>query len=168
MEWMILPLRRYAQFSGRSQRKEYWMFILLSFIVSIVLSLIDTSLGLGGRTTDFAGRGANGFSAGAYTRGGVLSSIWSLVILVPSLAVSVRRLHDIDRTGWWMLGIFGLFVCGAVLLFAVPIAGGLLVAAGGVMSIVLLVWFCLDGTRGANRFGMDPKGHTADLQETFN
>jgi uncharacterized membrane protein YhaH (DUF805 family) len=168
MEWMILPLRRYAQFSGRSQRKEYWMFALLNIIASIILSLLDTALGLGGHVNDYATQSAGGFAAGAYGRGGLLSSIWSLAILLPSLAVAVRRLHDIDRSGWWLLAPVLPILLGVILTFASAfLLGGLLMLAGGISAIVLLVWACMDGTRGPNRFGPDPKGTHVDLQETF-
>ncbi len=168
MEWMILPLRRYAHFSGRSQRKEYWMFVLLNILVSFVLSIIDSVLGLGGHINDYATHGANGFAAGAYSRGGLLSAIWSLAILVPSLAVSVRRLHDIDRSGWWLLAPILPVMLGMIFLFLSSfLLGGLLMAAWVIVVIVLLVWLCMDGTRGPNRFGPDPKSVIADLQETF-
>ncbi len=178
MEWMILPLKRYAQFSGRSPRKEYWMFVLFNIIVSIVLSLVDSVLGLGGHTSSYSASGAGGFAAGAGTTGGILSSIWSLAVLIPSIAVGVRRLHDIDRRGWWLLVpivTFLLAIFPVALRVANPlaispgfgIATGILVLIGGIMSIVLLVWACMHGTRGPNRFGPDPYAPMDDLHETF-
>jgi uncharacterized membrane protein YhaH (DUF805 family) len=118
MGWYIEALKKYAVFGGRSRRKEYWYFVLFSVIVSLVLSAIDALLGTFGSTNV-----------------GLLGGIYGLAVLIPSIAVSVRRLHDIDRTGWWVL--IGL----------VPVIG----------TIVLLVFAVLDGTPGENRFGPNPK-----------
>ena len=120
MNWYIEALKKYAVFSGRSQRKEYWFFVLFSLIVTLVLSLIDGSLGL--------------FDAESGI--GVLSGIYSLGVLVPSIAVGVRRLHDTSRSGWWLLISF------------VPLIG----------VIVLIVLMALDSEPGDNRFGPNPKG----------
>jgi uncharacterized membrane protein YhaH (DUF805 family) len=119
MSWFIEALKKYAVFSGRSRRKEYWYFVLFVVIISIVLGMIDGLLGTYHRST------------GA----GLLSSIFSLAVLIPSIAVSVRRLHDIDRTGWW------------VLISLVPLVGW----------IVLLVFHVQDSTPGPNRYGPNPK-----------
>jgi uncharacterized membrane protein YhaH (DUF805 family) len=118
MDWYIGVLKKFADFSGRARRKEYWMWALFYIIGVIVLSIIDGILGL---------RAANGL--------GLLSGVFMLLNLVPSIAVGVRRLHDRDMSGWFML--LGL----------VPLAG-----------IALLVIFCLEGTRGSNKYGPDPKG----------
>ena len=118
MGWYLEALKKYAVFGGRSRRKEYWYFVLFSLIVSLVLSAIDALLGTFGSTNV-----------------GLLGGIYGLAVLIPSIAVSVRRLHDIDRTGWWVL--IGL----------VPVIG----------TIVLLVFAASDGTPGENRFGPDPK-----------
>lgn len=180
MEWMILPLRRYVDFRGRSRRKEFWMFVLFTMIVSVILSILDSMLGLGGSAGSFTNRSANGFAAGAGTSGGVLSGLFSLAIIVPSIAVSVRRLHDIDRTGWWLAIVYGLLIVGVGVLAGAAwiatnqgtVTGGallapVLVGLGGIGMIVLFVWACLDGTRGPNRFGPDPKSAMPDLAETF-
>ena len=124
MDYMLMPLRRYAEFSGRSRRKEYWMFILGVIIVAVVLSIIEGILGL------------TGMIGGAY---GPLTTLFMLAILVPGIAVQVRRFHDQDKSGWF------------VLLGLIPILGGLIV----------LVFMCLEGTKGDNRFGPDPKGANA-------
>lgn len=120
LDWMTMPLKRYTDFSGRSRRKEYWMFVLGVFIVAVVLGIIEGILGL------------SGMVAGAY---GPLTAIFLLGIIVPSIAVQVRRFHDQDKSGWF------------VLLALIPFLGGLIV----------LVFMCLEGTKGANRFGPDPK-----------
>ena len=120
MEWATLPLKRYAEFTGRSRRKEYWMFTLLAIGIYIVASILDRIAGM------------NGMIAGRY---GPITVLVALGLLVPSIAVSIRRLHDSDRSGWWLL--LGL----------VPMVG----------EIIVLVFMVLKGTRGANRFGADPR-----------
>ena len=110
---------KYVDFSGRARRSEYWYFALFSFLLGIVTSVIDAVLGTGYDDTT----------------GGLVNSLGSLVLLLPSLAVAVRRLHDIGRSGWWFL------------LVVIPIIGW----------IVLIVWFCTDTKRGENKYGADPK-----------
>lgn len=128
MEWMLMPLRRYADFSGRSRRKEYWMFALFNVIVMIGIGIIGAVLG--GFTPGDSGEMS--FSSGLMLG---LIGIYSLAILVPALAVQVRRFHDQNKSGWF------------VLLGFIPYIGGLIV----------LVFMCLDGNKGENRFGSDPK-----------
>ena len=123
LSWYLEALKKYAVFSGRSRRKEYWYFVLFNIIVSIVLGWIDALLG----------------TRGSYAGAGLLSGIYGLAILIPSLAVTVRRLHDIDRSGWW------------ILIALVRLIG----------AIVLLVFALLDGTPGTNRYGPNPKEATA-------
>ena len=145
MDWMLLPLKRYAQFSGRSRRKEYWMFVLFLVIVYIIAMILDSLLGFG-TTTRYADVTNSGAAMGFNSSGGIITLLAMLALLVPSLAVAVRRLHDTDRSGWWLL--IGLL----------PLVGG----------IVLIVFYCLDGTKGPNRFGPDPKGENpAELAERF-
>ncbi|MBA2936421.1 DUF805 domain-containing protein [Sphingomonas sp. CGMCC 1.13654] len=179
MEWMILPLKRYAQFSGRSPRREYWMFFLFNIIVQIVLTFLDNVLGLGGHSSSYDSAGANGYAAGGAASGGILSGLWSLAILIPSIAVAVRRLHDLDRSGWWLVAPMILIPIAMVAALgrlgdnaAASMAGfGIFFLVMGlaavVMGIVLLVWFCMHGTRGPNRFGPDPYAAMDDLHETF-
>lgn len=126
LDWMLMPLRRYADFNGRSRRKEFWMFLLGVIVASIVIGIVESILGL------------TGMVFGVY---GPLTTLFFLAIIVPYIAVIVRRLHDQDRTGW------------LALLLLVPI-----------VSLVLLVFMFLEGTKGPNRFGEDPKGGAA---ETF-
>ena len=128
MEWYLKGLRQYADFKGRSRRREYWMFTLVSFVVALVLDVLDYVLGLM----------VNGF--------GILGLIYLVAVIVPSTAVSIRRLHDINRTGWWEL------------LVLVPILGWL----------VLTVFAVIAGDQGSNRYGPDPKaaqddGHAAPM-----
>jgi len=131
MEWMLMPLRRYADFSGRSRRKEYWMFALGIFLIAVIPVTLLYIVAL-----------AAAFGSAGGAGGGILVTLLSLVILllslaliVPAIAVQVRRFHDQDKSGWFVLINF------------VPYVGGL----------VVLVFMCLEGTRGPNRFGPDPK-----------
>jgi uncharacterized membrane protein YhaH (DUF805 family) len=133
MHWMLLPLRRFADFRGRSRRMEYWMFGLFLVIGSMVAAALDSGLGLG-RTVTVVDSAPGFWSQAMYTETGWITRIFVLAMLIPSLAVSIRRLHDIGRSGFWLL--IGL----------VPLAGG----------IVLLVFFLTGSQRGANRWGPDP------------
>jgi uncharacterized membrane protein YhaH (DUF805 family) len=112
MNWFVAVIKKYAEFSGRARRKEYWMFVLFYVLIAIGLSVVESLLG-------FAG---------------ILSGIFGLALLLPSIAVTIRRLHDTDRSGWWILIGF------------VPFVG----------FIVLLVFMCLVGSSGSNPYGSDP------------
>ena len=90
MEWMLMPLKRYADFSGRSRRKEFWMWYLFVMIMYFVLMYLDAALGLGGTATGYAEGGSVGFNM----TGGLLTLLFMLAILVPNIAVAVRRMHD--------------------------------------------------------------------------
>ena len=118
MNWYLEALQKYAVFSGRSRRKEYWYFVLFNILISIVLAVIDRAIGSSGH--------------------GILGGIYSLAVLIPGLAVTVRRLHDTDRSGWWLL--LGL----------IPVIG----------AIVLFVFVLGDSTPGANQYGANPKETT--------
>lgn len=174
MEWMILPLRKYAQFSGRSRRMEYWMFVLFVVVVSAILQAIEGVLGISERATasPIVGVGGNG----------PLSGIFGLVVLVPGIAVAVRRLHDINRSGWWILAPVGvaLIVIGAAVAWifqASTSGGGSTAGMFGSIGLLLLVYFavligwiitmCLPGTKGPNRYGPDPKNPDGDLESVF-
>ncbi len=116
MQWYLEVLKKYAVFDGRAHRTEFWMFTLVSTIISIVLSILDAILGTNGSGI------------------GVLGAVYSLAVLPPSLAVSVRRLHDIGRQGLWLL------------LVLVPIVGW----------IVLIVWYAKAGDPSPNAWGRNP------------
>lgn len=176
MEWMLMPLKRYADFQGRSRRMEFWMWILFTLIVGLVLGVIDGILGfrLGpSSSSSFSSGGSAGFST--FTSIGILGLLWSLATLVPNIAVAMRRLHDTDRTGWWLLLPVIPYVIGLVIMLGAAASRNLgLIAIGGIFSliglvgaIVLLVFYCLPGTPGPNRFGPDPLGATGDLAQTF-
>ena len=129
MDWMILPYRRYFDFSGRSRRKEYWMFTLFMLIIAFGIFLIG---GLFSGSAIEAGE--TSATAGIAF---ILFAIFICLSVIPSIAVTVRRLHDQDRSGWWWWIQF------------IPFG-----------SLVLLVFMCLDGTPGQNRFGPDPQNRT--------
>ena len=112
MNYYLDVLKKYVVFSGRARRKEYWMFTLFSFIVDVVLVVIDSFIGMQ-----------------------ILSGVYALAVLLPTLAVAARRLHDTGRSGWWLL--FGI----------IPVVGW----------ITLLVFMCLDGEQGENKYGYNPK-----------
>ena len=118
MNWYTGVLKKYAVFSGRARRKEYWMFVLINIIVSVVFVAIDNVIG----TASDSGTG-------------VLSGLYSLAVLLPTLAVLVRRLHDTNRSGWW------------ILINLVPFIG----------SLWLLFILASDGTPGDNSYGSNPK-----------
>jgi uncharacterized membrane protein YhaH (DUF805 family) len=93
---------KYATFSGRARRSELWWWVLFVIIVSAVLAVIDTLLGwrFGSTTVTTTVNGVTTNSPGPKA-GGVLESIWALVILLPGISVAVRRLHDTGKSGWW-------------------------------------------------------------------
>jgi uncharacterized membrane protein YhaH (DUF805 family) len=117
MHWYTDVLKKYVEFSGRARRQEYWMFFLISFIISTVLSGIDRAIGTNSSS------------------GGLLQGIYGLAVLLPTIAVNIRRLHDTNRSGWW------------VLLWLIPILGW----------IPVIVFLAQDGTPGDNKYGPDPK-----------
>jgi uncharacterized membrane protein YhaH (DUF805 family) len=119
MHWYIEALKKYFDFSGRSRRREFWLFYLFFLIINIVLVIIEQALGMRSSVSGI----------------GFLSTVYSLLLLIPSISVTVRRLHDTGRTGWWIL--IGL----------IPLIGG----------IVLLVFMLLDSQPEANEYGPNPK-----------
>ena len=145
LEWMIMPLRRYADFKGRSRRKEFWLFALLNVVVFTLVTILSMVIGGASMMTQMANSAGNPMAVyGALFSGvGLLLAVWWLATVVPNVAVGVRRLHDRDMSGWWYLG---------------GIVGGFIPFVGILASIGLVVLFCLEGARGPNRFGPDPKG----------
>jgi len=119
MQWYLDVLKKYAVFHGRARRQEFWMFTLISFLISVVLSILDNILG-----TRAEGTGT-----------GLLAGLYSLAVLLPSIGVTIRRLHDTNRSGWWIL--IGLVPC--------------------VGWIILLVFCATAGVPGENQYGPDPK-----------
>jgi uncharacterized membrane protein YhaH (DUF805 family) len=145
MEWATLPFKRYAEFTGRSRRKEYWMYTLLVICAAIVAYLVDSLLGLPKILAVY----------------GPLFLLLELVVLVPSIAVGIRRLHDTNRSGWWLLICYG----PALVSMLLPLVGIVNLGLAMILSIVtligaivLIIFFVLEGTRGPNQYGPDPKG----------
>lgn len=135
MSWMLLALRRYADFTGRSRRREYWMLVVLC-LVAIAAAGIAMIV-----------------AAGSFRSGEEMASrftVWAgfalLPLIVPLIAVTVRRLHDLGLSGWWVLA----FVIGAT----IP-------AIDTIVALGQLVVMAIPGRRGANRFGGDPKAASA-------
>ncbi len=112
MEWFLKVIRQYADFSGRARRKEYWMYFLFYIIFYLVLFAIDMVLKIG-----------------------ILALIYALALLIPSIAVSVRRLHDIGKSGWF------------ILIALIPAIG----------AIILLIFMVTDSNPGDNQYGPNPK-----------
>lgn len=118
MEWYIKCWKNYAVFQGRARRKEFWMFALINWVICIALSFLC------GLLVDSLG-----------TLAQVPYGIYALAILIPSLAVAVRRLHDINKSGWWYFIIL------------IPLIG----------AIWFLVLLCTEGDKGDNKYGPNPK-----------
>jgi uncharacterized membrane protein YhaH (DUF805 family) len=171
MHWMFLPLKRYAEFSGRSRRTEYWMFFLFQILIMVAFWIL---MALAGGSALMMGSDPNALAAA----GGFVMIVFalyglvSLALIIPAIAVTVRRLHDTNRTGWWVLAPIAGYVImlvGAVMAASSPDnpgLGGVLAMVGGiaalVLALVLLVFMFLEGTRGPNNYGPDPKGEQLD------
>ncbi len=123
MGWYIEVLKKYVVFNGRARRKEYWYFVLFNMLIGIAVSIIDCITG----------------TFNPQVGAGILGGLYSLAVLLPSIAVSVRRLHDTNRCGWWLFIAF------------VPIIG----------AIVLIVFFVSDSNPEENQYGPNPKAATA-------
>ena len=155
MKWFIKGIRNYVNFSGRARRAEYWNFVLFATIFSVLFYLVDIVL--------FGGDVLSGQKLS------VFSSLFSLFIFLPNLAVSVRRLHDTDRSGknlmWFYIAAFVWIVlavlCLVIFMANIPDILGVIMLIGGlgilVWGIFFLVWFCTPGTPGDNKYGPDPK-----------
>lgn len=112
MSWYLQSMKKYADFGGRASRKEYWMFFLVNIIILIALIAIEAAAG----------------------GPGILAVLYNFGVIIPNLAVAMRRLHDTDRSGWY------------ILISLVPL-----------VNLVLLFFMCQDSSPGANRFGANPK-----------
>lgn len=128
MDWYLGVLKKYADFNGRARRKEYWMFFLFNMIFAIIAMVLDNILGVSFGETGI----------------GPIYLLYFLAILIPSLAVVVRRLHDTGKSGWF------------ILLGFIPLVGG----------IILLVFMILEGNAGPNQYGPDPKEVNASVLKT--
>lgn len=121
MEWYLKVLKQYADFNGRARRKEYWMFVLFNFLFVFAAFSLDMILGSANQTLGV----------------GLIVGFYNLFVLIPSLAVAVRRLHDLGKSGWMLLVSF------------IPLVGG----------IWLLILFLTEGNPSANKYGENPKAH---------
>ena len=121
MNWYLEVLKKYTVFEGRARRKEYWFFILFNVLISMALAFIDRLMG----------------NVDPETGLGLFSGIYALGVMIPGMAVSVRRLHDTGRSGWWLL------------INLVPVIG----------AIVFLYFMVLDSTPERNEYGPSPKGN---------
>ncbi len=119
MNWYLAVLKNYAVFSGRARRKEYWMFVLFNMIFAIVAMILDNVLGIAMEGIGY----------------GPIYGLYVLAMLIPSIAVGVRRLHDVGKSGWFMF------------IALIPIVG----------AIWLLILVCTDGIAGSNEYGANPK-----------
>ena len=175
--WALRPLKRYAEFSGRSSRAEFWWFFLFVIIIYVGVLFIMGAMGAGVSSMN---PGAS-LVAGTFSGSVLVVILFWLLLFIPTLAVQIRRLHDINRTGWWLGGFWLLYVIYMGLTFSLmanamrnPAAPsntggfaaiGIFAIAFFVYSIVLLVFFCLRGTTGANKYGDDPYG--PDVEQVF-
>lgn len=154
---------KYARFSGRAPRSEYWWWFLFVLLVTVGVSFISTILGIG---------------MGSKLVSPALNGLLDLFFLLPNISVAIRRLHDTNRSGWWYVAPFILTLFVAAIMIPVLIRmgenheqgydtmdginssvfllAGVLGIIDGILGIVLFVWFCMRGTKGANRFGPDP------------
>jgi uncharacterized membrane protein YhaH (DUF805 family) len=119
MEWFLKVLRQYADFNGRARRKEYWMFILFNMIFGFVAMLLDNLLGIADPVIGY----------------GAIYGLYTLALIIPGIAVAVRRLHDLGKSGWMLLIAF------------IPLIG----------AIWLIVLMCTDSNAGENQYGANPK-----------
>lgn len=126
MNWYLDVLKKYADFSGRARRSEYWYFYLFNTLISFAIGMVDGIFG-------FIGEFGIGMLGGIYT----------LLVLIPSIAVGVRRLHDTNRSGWWLL------------IALIPLVG----------AIILLVYLVQDSDQGENQYGPNPKEFSEDLSD---
>lgn len=128
MKWYLKVLKQYADFNGRARRTEYWMYLLFNLIFLFAAAVLDNILGL-----KFSPEIPYGF----------IYMIYALAVFIPGLAVTVRRLHDVDKSGWFIL--IGL----------IPFVG----------AIWLLVLYCTEGTPGTNQYGVNPKENFNEINE---
>ena len=152
IDWAKRPIQKFADFNGRAPRAEYWWYVLAILVCTIVVSIVESILGL------------NQMVFGVY---GPITLLLALATLVPSIAVTIRRLHDTGRSGWWIL----IAVIPYLILAYLTVQATMAAAAGDMSSvamlgmvtlvalaggIALLVFMILPGNKGDNRYGADP------------
>lgn len=152
VQWAFLPLEKFFQFHGRSPRAEYWWFWVLCLVLGVITGLFDELAGLNDPSAPFT-----------------LTTPVSFVLLIPSLAVTVRRLHDINKSGWVMLGYFIALYVPFILVFLTPVGWILLftlgetivwIAVGAMMitAVKFVLLMATDGSPGDNLYGPNPYG----------
>jgi uncharacterized membrane protein YhaH (DUF805 family) len=185
--WAITPLKRYAEFSGRSSRAEFWWFMLAMLVCWLAIwFLLVGSLSVSSMAVS-EGEAPSAGAFGAIGGGMIFMGLFWLALIIPTISVGVRRLHDSNRSGWWLGAFYLLYAVYIVMLFG-SMAGAMSAAMSGgteppapnmgmlagtgilglvifIYAIVLLVFYCLPGTKGDNRFGPDPYG--ADVEKVF-
>lgn len=150
IDWAMRPIHKYADFSGRAPRSEYWWYTLAMVVVAIVISIVESIVGLDS----------------VFATYGPLSLLFMIALILPGLGVTVRRLHDTSRSGWWILIAmvpYAIVIVMAGMAAASGSMGGLAVAGMlGIVAligaVVLLVFMVLPSTPGDNRYGPNPFG----------
>lgn len=156
VEWALRPVKRYAQFSGRAPRAEYWWFYLATIMIGFVAEILDGSL-----SSDDVGW---------------LSLVINLALIIPSIAVTVRRLHDTNKSGWWLLAVVVPATVAGALAVGTALEGTesfsptapfmISIFAAVIAAVVLFVFMVLPGADGPNNYGEDPYGPD-HLEEVF-
>ncbi len=158
MNWYMAVLKKYFVFSGRARRKEFWFFVLFSTIISILLSVVDVMVG----------------TYNTFSGTGLLSQLYSLAVFIPYIAVTVRRLHDINKSGWWIMmplgviiivGIFAAIVIPSMGENASPVVGVFIGLVSLASMITMLVFLVTDSDQGPNKYGENPKNN---MEPVFN
>lgn len=179
VDWAMRPLKRYAQFSGRAPRAEFWWFFLFTMIIYLIVWFVI--LGAVGGLASSQTEPTAGI-LGAFGAGAIFIVLFWLALLIPTIAVQVRRVHDLNRSGWWIGGFYALYAVYMATTFGTVFAAAgaadpsqvnvgsmigtmILGLAFMIYAIALLVFFCLPGTKGPNRYGEDPYG--SNLGEVF-
>lgn len=161
MDWALRPLKKYAVFRGRASRSEYWWFYLFTIVLSVVTSVMDVVVAMALNIEDFS----------------PISTLTSLALAVPSVAVTARRLHDTDRSAWWLFIItISVVIFAAAIIYeavganssadTIPPTAVVGIVGVAIAAIILMVFLVLPGTRGPNRYGPDPYG-PGNLEEVF-
>lgn len=165
-DYFIFCFKNYAKFSGRARRSEFWFFVLFNFVISSALNVVSQSLWYATDSYAFLS----------------ISYIYSLAVAIPALAVTVRRLHDTGRSGWWLLAYYLPIVLTVVLfvIFFVQLLSefsfykldsiraedlpwttvwGVLLSLllSLIFGILIFVWLCTDSQSGTNKYGPTPK-----------
>ena len=175
MKWYIQAIKNYVNFNGRARRKEYWMYILFSFVFAIVAMILDIALGIDFKISiyDENLHWNYNYKPKVSLGYGPIYVIVSLFHFLPSMSAAIRRLHDSDRTGWWLFSpllimLFAVFIGLAFVGSGFAINSDSMAGIGIILMLLLylaalgititsFVFLCFDGTKGDNRFGPSNK-----------